>query len=62
MNSAIFGYMIGSPTSDSAQCRSAIASSTRSGSTPSHPANCLRSLYSSGDEQSSTRWLATIPS
>ena len=45
MNSAIFGYMIGSPTNDNAQCRSAIASSTRSGNTPSHPANCFRSLY-----------------
>ena len=37
--------MIGSPTSDNAQWRSAIASSTRSGKTPSHPANCFRSLY-----------------
>lgn len=39
MNLSMWGYMMGSPTSDNAQCFIASASSTRSLFTPSHPAN-----------------------
>lgn len=39
MNLSMWGYMMGSPTSDNAQCFNASASSTRSLFTPSHPAN-----------------------
>ena len=45
MKSAMWGYMMGSPTSDSAQCRNCSASSTRSFFTPSQPANCFTSRY-----------------
>ena len=61
MNSAMCGYMIGSPTSDSAQCFSANASSTRSFFTPSHPANCFTSRYASRPLATLTRWFATMP-
>ena len=61
MNSAMWGYMIGSPTSDSAQCFSASASATRSCFTPSHPANCFTSRYDSCHALSATRWFVTMP-
>ena len=61
MNSAMCGYMIGSPTSDSAQCFSANASSTRSFFTPSHPANCFTRRFASHLSHTPTRWFATMP-
>ena len=40
-NLSISGYMMGSPTSDSAQCRGSIPSSNLSGITPGTPFICL---------------------
>ena len=40
-NLSISGYMMGSPTSDNAQCLGSIPSSNRSGMTPGTPFICL---------------------
>jgi hypothetical protein len=40
-NLSISGYMMGSPTSDKAQCLGSIPSASRSGSTPGTPFICL---------------------